>query len=154
MSDTGDYSILIDLSLSDLTGYKKIIDFQNLASDDGVYNLNTDLNFYNLSFSNPGVFAADTPARLVLTLDGSTGDVVGYVDGTQEISFTDSGNDAVFSAANGIIRFFEDDNVTGGRESSAGVATQIAIYDGALTADEVAQLGGPSPITATLEPDA
>jgi hypothetical protein len=146
LSDTGNYSIVIDFSFQTLDGYRKILDFKNQASDDGLYDLNTDLNYYNFSFSPPGVFSADVPARVVLTRDSSDDDVVGYVNGVEQISFTDSSDDAVFSGPNGIMRFFEDDTVTGGREASAGLATAISIYDGALTAAEVAALGGVSSV--------
>jgi len=36
--NSGDYSILIDFSFSTLSGFRKILDFKNQASDDGLYN--------------------------------------------------------------------------------------------------------------------
>ncbi len=153
LSNVGDYSILMDFSFLDLTGYRKILDFKNLASDNGLYNLSTALNYYNFSSGPNGALAANTPARVVLTRDVGTGLVVGYVNGVSQISFTDSTSDATFTGPNGIIRFFEDDNVTGQRESSGGLATHISIYDGALSSAEVAALGGvglPSPEPASL----
>jgi len=150
LSNVGDYSIVMDFSFDTLSGYRKILDFKNQASDDGLYNLNTDLNYFNFSFGPNGAFTAGTPAQVVLTRDLATGLVVGYVNGTPQISFTDSTNDATFTGPSGIIRFFEDDNVTGGREASSGVATHISIYDGALTAAEVAALGSSVPEPASL----
>jgi PEP-CTERM motif len=144
LTNVGDYSILMDFSFTDLTGYRKILDFKDLTSDNGLYNLNTQMNYYNFVTGGPGAFSPDVPVRVVLTRDNATGDVTGYVDGVQQITFTDSTNDATFTGANGIMRFFEDDAVTGGHESSNGVATRISIYDGALTSAEVAALGGPS----------
>ena len=77
--------------------------------------------------------------------------MVGYVDGVQQISFTDTTSDAVFNAANNIIHFFQDDGVTGGRESNSGSVTEIRIYDGALTASEVAGLASvPEPTSLAL----
>jgi hypothetical protein len=87
--------------------------------------MTTDINFYNFSFSGSGVLTAGTPARVVLTRDSITNLVVGYVNGVQAISFTDGSGNGTFTGLNGIIQFFEDDNVTGGRESSGGVATHI-----------------------------
>jgi hypothetical protein len=143
LSDPGNYSILMDFSFDTLSGYRKILDFKNHASDNGLYNLSTDLNYFNFSFGPNGAFSAGTLARVILTRDSGSGTVVGYVDGVQQITFTDSTSDALFNAANNIINFFEDDNVTGGRESSSGLATHISIYDGALSSDQVAALGGP-----------
>ncbi len=108
--------------------------------------MTTDINFYNFSFSGSGVLTAGTPARVVLTRDSITNLVVGYVNGVQAISFTDGSGNGTFTGLNGIIQFFEDDNVTGGRESSGGVATHISIYDGALSASDVAALGGLSSV--------
>lgn len=114
LSNVGNYSILMDFSFLDLNGYRKIVDYKNLASDNGVYNLSTDLNYFNFSFGPNGAFTADTLARVIITRDSATSLVTGYVNGVQQISFTDSTSDATFTGPNGIIRFFEDDNVTGG----------------------------------------
>jgi hypothetical protein len=152
LTDVADYSFLMDFSFQDLAGFRKILDYKNLASDNGVYNLSTDLNYFNASFGPNGAFTANTPARVVVTRDAATQVVTGYVDGVSQFSFTDSSNDATFTGTNGIIRFFEDDNVTGQRESSGGVATHISIYDGALTSAEVAGLGGPGSISGVPEP--
>jgi hypothetical protein len=152
LSNVGDYSLLMDFSFQSLSGYKKIVDYKNLASDNGVYNLNTDLDYFNFSFGPTGAFTANTAARVIVTRDSTTGVVTGYVNGVSQFAFTDSTSDATFTGTNGIIRFFEDDNVTGGRESSAGLATRISIYNGALTSTEVAALGGPQVPTAVPEP--
>lgn len=151
LSNAGNYSILMDFSFQDLSGYRKILDFKNLASDNGLYNLNTELNYYNFSVGPTGALTVNTPAEVIITRDSGTQLVTGYVNGVSQISFTDSSSDAVFNAANGIIHFFEDDNVTGGRESSGGLATRISIYDGALTSSEVAALSGvPEPTSFLL----
>lgn len=146
-----DYSIYLDFEFGTLGGYRKILDFKNLTSDNGLYNLSTDLNYFDFSFGPNGAFTPGTFAQVVLTRDNSTGLVVGYVDGVQQISFTDTTSDAVFNAANNIINFFQDDDVTGGRESSSGSVTEIRIYDGALTASEVADLSSvPEPTSLVL----
>lgn len=152
LSNSGDYSILMDFSYSTLTGYRKILDFQNRTSDNGLYNLNTALDFFPVS-SGAGVFSPDVLARVVLTRNSGTNTVTGYVNGTQQITFNDSGSIAVFGATNNIIRFFEDDFATGQAEASAGRATEIQIYNGALTGDQVAVLGGPGEIPTSGVPE-
>lgn len=142
------YTIFMNFELDALTGYRKILDFKNLASDNGLYNLDTDLNYFNFAFGSTGAFAPGTFAQVVLTRDNATGLVVGYVDGVQQISFTDTTSDAVFNAANNVINFFQDDNVTGGRESSSGSVSQIKIFDTALSASDVAALS----VTTVPEP--
>jgi hypothetical protein len=152
LTNVGDYSILVDFSFQDLSGFRKILDFKDLTSDNGVYNLSTNLNYFNFSFGPNGAFTANTLARVIVTRDSGTGLEVGYVNGVQQFSFTDSTSDGLFSGTNGIIRFFEDDSVTGQREAAAGLATRISIYDGALNASEVAGLGGPQTSSAVPEP--
>jgi len=49
LANIANYSILMDFSFQNLSGYRKILDFKNLASDDGLYNLSTDLNYFNFS---------------------------------------------------------------------------------------------------------
>jgi hypothetical protein len=152
LSNSGDYSILMDFSFSTLTGFRKILDFQNRASDAGFYNLGTALDFFPVS-SGAGVFSNDVLARVVLTRDAGTNNVIGYVNGSQQISFNDSGSIAVFGATNNIIRFFEDDFPTAQNEASGGLATEIQIYNGALTSAEVRLLGGPGEIPTSGVPE-
>jgi hypothetical protein len=151
-SQAANYSVYMDFDFDDLTGYRKILDFKNLASDNGLYDLSTDLNYYNFSFGPSGAFTAGIFAQVVLTRDSVSGLLTGYVNGVEQIQFTDTTSDAVFNAANNIINFFEDDAVTGGRESSSGAVSEIRIYDGALTASEVTALSTtvPEPISLVL----
>ena len=81
-------------------------------------------------------------ARVVVTRDASTNLITAYVNGVQQISFTDSGGAAIFNGPGGIMHFFQDDNAVGG-EASAGVVEYIRIYDAPLTAGEVAGLTDP-----------
>jgi len=103
--------------------------------------------------SGSGVFSPDVLARVVLTRDSGTNTVTGYVNGAQQISFNDSGSIAVFGGPNNIIRFFEDDIATGQSEASPGRATEIQIYNGALTSADVRLLGGPGEIPTSGVPE-
>ena len=141
LPNPAEYSILLDFSFSALSGYRRILDFKNRASDTGLYNLNTALNFYTVT-TGASVFTPDTPARLVISRDATTELVVGYINGLPQISFTDSGSLAVFSAANAIMHFFIDDLAVQ-NEASAGSVSEIAIFDTPLAAPDVAALGGP-----------
>ena len=141
LTNPAEYSILLDFSFSILNGYRRILDFKNRASDTGLYNLATAVNFYNVA-SGGAVFAPDTPARLVITRDAATGLVTAYVNGLTQISFIDGSNLAVFDAGNAIMHFFIDD-LAAPNEASAGRVSEIAIYDTALPAADVAVLGGP-----------
>ena len=144
------YSIETTFSFSDLSGFRKILDFKDRTVDSGLYNLDSALNFFPLVTGPSGAFTANVPAHLVVTRDAATGQFVGYVNGVQQISFTDTTSLAIFDSAGNIMRFFEDDAATGQREASAGVVDFIRIYKGALTATEVRALEQPVPEPATL----
>jgi fibronectin type 3 domain-containing protein len=149
------YSIEIVFTFNQVGGYRKIIDFADLSADAGLYNLNSYLDFYPVTAGPGPVITAGTPVHVVLTRDSSTGTVTGYVGGTQQFSFTDSSNYAVFSGTNNIIHFFQDDNTTGQREASDGSVDFIRIYDGPLSSGDVAALSNtdvlapPAGLTAT-----
>lgn len=136
------YSILVDFSLTLVNGFRRLVDFQNRASDTGLYNLNSALSFYNVTTGPDIVFAPNVKTRVVITRDGTSGVFTGYVNGVPEISFIDTGNLAVFNTPGALINFFIDDLAVGG-EASAGVADEIAIFDSPLSAGDVAALGGP-----------
>ncbi len=149
-----DYSIEVKFSFDATSGYRKIIDFLDKGSDNGLYNLSNTLDFYNAA--SGGTLAAGVTEDVVLTRNGATNTVVGFVNGGPVLSFNDSSNIAVFGAANQLIRFFQDDTHTGGNESSSGNVSYIAIYSGALTSDQVAVLfrdGSPTGPTGVSSPE-
>ena len=137
------YSILVDFSLSTLSGYRRLVDFKNGTSDNGLYNLNSALNFYPIT-TGAAVFAPDVPVRLILTRNSATDLFTGYINGSQQISFTDGGHLSVFDASNVIMKLFIDDNLVG-NEASAGRVSKIAIYDSPLTPTQVLALASPPP---------
>jgi hypothetical protein len=139
LTTNANYSISIFFRFEDLGGYGKIVDFKDLGADAGAYNHDGKLNFYPKDES-PVVFVAEQDAHVVITRDDFTSMVVGYVNGNQEISFTDDTDLAIFDATDNIVRFFQDDDSTSNRESSSGRVDCIKIWDGPLTATEISQL--------------
>jgi hypothetical protein len=143
LPNPSDYSIVTDFAFTDLSGFRKIIDFKNLVQDTGLYNLSTALDFFNAQSGPAGALTANQAARVVLTRDAVSTNVVGYVNGAQQFSFVDGSQLGVASGPNNILHFFRDDNVQG-TEASAGFALRIAIFNGALSAAEVRVLDGPN----------
>lgn len=142
-SNFGVYTIQMAFSFDAANGYRKILDFKSRASDNGFYNLSQMLNFYPVVTSATNQFSTGVIANVVLTRDAA-GLTTGYVNGTQQIQFTDSSNLAVFTSE---INFLRDDFATGEREASSGFLDFIRIYDTALSAREVAGLPGGTPGT-------
>jgi hypothetical protein len=148
LSDPGNYSIETIFNFSDVLSFRKIIDFKDRTSDSGLYDLNTSVQLVPIAGAGPAnAFVPNVDVSLILTRDGGTGQVVGYINGVQHFSVIDNSSISDFSAANNIIHFFMDD---GGTEASAGVVDLIRIYDAPLSASEAAALGGSIPEPAAL----
>ena len=138
------YSLAMFVRLVDVSGYRKYVDFKNRTSDNGVYVLDGALNFYNFATGTTAPIAANAYRTIVITRNAA-GQVVGYVNGAQALTFTDAAGDGLPDAAN-VLNFFFDDTVTTGGEASAGAVARLQVYDNALTPAEVAGLGlGPPP---------
>lgn len=134
----GTYTIVVLFKLNEVDGYRRIIDFKNGTSDNGLYIQGGLLRFYPQAQGNTTI-APSTYVQVVLTRNAG-GTVTGYVNGVQQFSFDDSAsNDAVIDA--NTLRFFRD-NESGGvaTEHSAGSVARIRLYDSALNAGEVGAL--------------
>ncbi len=135
---SNNYTIAALLQFNDITEWRKIFDFQNLAVDNGLYTHNGQLYFYIANFGGPTV-GPGTFFEVVLTRDGSTALMTAYLDGTPVFTFSDSSSLGVISAAN-LLNIFQDDVFTGGTESSLGSVAGLRIFDNVLTEAEVAAL--------------
>jgi hypothetical protein len=145
LTNPANYTLELNFLWTHLTGsWQKIVDFHNLTSNVGLYAVGNGLHFVNGPFE-ANVFTQLEFARFVLTRDDATNIVRAYLDGVEIWSFIDTAGDAVFNGPNQIIRFFQDDTVTGQIETGAGHVDSIRIYDVALTPAQVSML--PDPIT-------
>jgi len=135
--DGTEYTIEVLFRFDRLNGYRKIIDFKDGSYDDGLYVFYGCLNFYPRHMRSSIPIEADSYVQVVLTRDASAR-VVGYVDGIRQFAFRDTA--ALAEIASESLRFFVDDSVTEGVESSSGAVSQIRLYDRPLTANEVAAL--------------
>jgi len=136
---TSGYSIDMTFDFDDVSGYNKVVDFKNKASDTGLYVYHGALYFYNVAIG-PQVVTGNQTFRLTLTRDDATNQVAGYINGALQFSFVDVSGLAVFSATDAVAHFFQDD---GQHEYDSGFVDYIRVFDGALTADEVAALTNP-----------
>ncbi|MBI4552274.1 MAG: T9SS type A sorting domain-containing protein [Candidatus Latescibacteria bacterium] len=131
------YSIVILFRFSTVSDYRRLVEFKNATADEGLYNLDGDLVFYDEAYGTGGPLVPNTYAQVVLTRD-SAKNVVGYVNGISQFSFLDTFDLAVIDE-NNVLRFFQDDSDVSG-EHSAGAVARIRLYDGALTRDLIAAL--------------
>lgn len=147
------YSIEMVFSFNTTSGYRKIIDFSDLSQDTGLHVLSRNLNFYGTSPNQTGTglpFVDFGPARVILTRNSATGEMVGYVNGQPKITFIDGTGKGVFNQPSKIINFFRD-NADGG-EASVGAVSLIRIYSSAMSATQAATLGAAPVITPPPPP--
>ena len=152
-ASNSDYSVAIRSRFDQTTGYRKIVDFSNLAADAGYYNYGTQTNLYPTFFGPGGAYADNTMAFTVLTRNATSGQFAVYVNGVFQGSVIDTPGHANFSP--GIAHFFVDDYATSQSEASAGFVDYLAIYDRELTSGEVGALSPdrnvvPEPTTNAL----
>lgn len=149
----GTHTIVALFELDQVDGFRRIIDFKNGTSDNGLYVQNGNLRLFPSPSGTGAPIAANRFVQVALTRDAS-GTVVGYVDGVQQFSFADTAGDAVIDA-NNALRFFRD-NESGGAntEHSAGSVARVRLYDAALTAVEVGALDRAEPTTFTVNSNA
>lgn len=122
------YSVEMRFRFDETSGFRRILEFKDLAADTGLYNLSGALNFFSEDTGADIVFTPDAYVTVLLTRDGTTKQVIGYVNGVEQISFVDTTDLAVFDAADRIMQFFRDDNQISGEES-AGAVDFIRIFD-------------------------
>jgi Ca2+-binding RTX toxin-like protein len=136
--DSHEYTIELLFRFRHLEGWRKIVDFKKGSDDSGLYTLSGHLSFYPEAVAPAATVDVNEFVQVVLTRDAS-GLVVGYVDGMRQLRFRDTQGFAVIDDED-TLRFFKDDRVTNGNEYSGGAVSRIRLYDGPLTADEVAAL--------------
>lgn len=139
----GEYTLEMIFRFNALNGYRKILDFNDRASDFGLYTFNGFLDFYVGATAPSSAFSPGEDVRLIVTRDGSSNLFSAYVNGVQQLSFVDSRSLAVFSRPDRVIRFFKDDFVTGQTEATSGVVSFLRVYNDSLSVAEVGALGGP-----------
>jgi subtilisin-like proprotein convertase family protein len=127
------YTIVMLFRFQTVSGFRRLIDFRNAASDEGAYVENGHLKHGDRS----DTIRANTYVQIVYTRNGTIASQRGYVDGRQVLVGAPGGYDLALVGST--LRFFRDDNEFP-NEASAGAVARIRIYDGELSASQVAAL--------------
>ncbi|MBF0158572.1 MAG: pre-peptidase C-terminal domain-containing protein [Magnetococcales bacterium] len=156
LADKGSYTLAMRFRFGDMSGYRKIIDYRNRTTDDGLYILNGFVNFYPLNTGSVA-YAANDLIDLIATRDASSDLLTiylsdghgGYVKALEIHDTTGISEPSLTS--NGLARFgfFYDDLRTGGEATQSGKVYQISLWDGSLTAGTIT-----GPAVTSLELDA
>ena len=129
LPSTTDYGIEIKLQMNDgLSGFNKLIDFQDLASDFGLYVHDAALQFTDFT---PKIGSVSLNTDFTVGLARFGGSIELFLNGSSVFNGADSGTRAVpFS---NILNFFEDDINFGKKESFIGSVDFIRIHDDSST---------------------
>ena len=153
--------LLADFSLDVNLVATKVFDFKNLSSDSGLYINDTTglLSFYDGTNTTVGTnpFTSGNYGQIVLTRNGTTNVTDIYVNGTLDITFTDTSGAAILGDAtasgNSFLTLFKDDGTGVGStvvpESTTGDIARLRLYVGVLDAATVANLDRTVPEPAT-----
>lgn len=129
------YSVEMCLKITDNEDWRKLIDFKSLDQDEGLYVTPDDeLGFYDEAYGETTI-PGDTLFHVIMTRDMYTNQVVGYLDGSKEFSFTDNGGLAIPELNEWY--FVKDDFDTNESEETSGTLNYIKIYDHVLNQDQI-----------------
>lgn len=121
------YTVVMLVNLDDVDGFRKLIDFNNLQSDAGLYVEDGRLYPYSLDYS--GMLVKPGRWHQIAITRGRKGTVNGFIDTDRVVSAKDPAKDLVMGADK-ILHFLIDDS--GGTEQSGGRIARLRIYDDAL----------------------
>jgi Concanavalin A-like lectin/glucanases superfamily len=140
--DPASHSIVMTFRLADVSGFRRLLDFSDGRSDNGLYDLDGRIVLYlgGDTVASPAAVLGTSYVQVALTSEATLGGsqwTAAYVNGTPVVAGTTAQD---FGLGAGGLRFFKDNDSGGASgEQSAGALACALVYDGALTPSEVAQ---------------
>ncbi len=137
-----DYSIAIDFQYAEVTGYRKIIDFGGLGSDQGLY-VNSSLRLYSSGSYGSTMWSAATNYTVLVTRSGADDTTRAYLVQANQLVQESKAADvagnfvATLSGNDRALHFFHDDTITTAEHATAGSVSQIRIWNGTATLQDV-----------------
>jgi hypothetical protein len=149
-----EYTIGMKFRIDDTNGYRAIVNFKNLTTDNGLYDLTNSLVLYigGQAATYGGAFSPVTDVHLLLTRNSATNEFHTYINGASAFSYIDAGGATKFDSTANIIHFLRDN----GGEQPTGFLDYVNIYSGFANssdataiyrAGEFASSGIPEPST-------
>ncbi len=129
------YTIVILFRFDQISGFRRVVSFDNRTTDDGAYIQDGRLEFESTANSP---FVASTYIQVALVRD-ATGVIRGYRDGVQRIPVNMNDGGTFQISPTNILSFFQDD-IAAPNEASAGNVARIRLYDAPMTTAQVQAL--------------
>ena len=138
-SNFDDYTITVIIKFNAVVAntYYRVIDFSNGTSDNGIYALGNNLNFYPTGNVANNVFNGSQFTFLTITRNGATKQIKVYVNDNLVTTYTDTNNYYTFSNGNII---FARDNIPPSpapNEDTNGQIAYVHVTNGVSTDAEV-----------------
>ena len=148
--DATRYTIEMRFRIDDLASafWKKIVDFNDLAIDEGLYVQGDQVRYYPSPTISLTPLVSGQDATLILARHND-GNVDVYLDGVLQYSETTTSSEP----AGNVLHFFRDDLQTLETEAAAGSVDYLRIFDGTLNAFLVNQLVAPAPAQNVVAAD-
>ena len=144
------YTVVVLFQFDAVNGWRRLLDFKNGASWNGLYVVNGGLCFYPATAVSAVCVTNNAWHQLALTREPG-GRVRVYCDGVERLSFNDWESSHTVIAAANTLRFFKDNGI----EEASGWAARIRNFNSPLSAAQVAALdrvpggaGGPVTLSA------
>jgi hypothetical protein len=149
----GSYTIEMYMMMYNVIGYRKLIDYKNLRTDDGLISLGGELGFNGTSaLSIYNVYTDSVYFHVLITRDSASRVVNMYSNGALQASFQDTTALAVYDAHK-FLYFLTDDSVTG-TQSITGQIEMLRIFGYAMDSAAVVQQSSHSSVLSVQGPEA
>ncbi len=135
------YTLALSFSFSDVTGYRKIIDFKHLSAESGIYAYSKSISVYSGSHHGGGSLTENTYTHLLITREAtgeSSGNLSVYLNG-ERISFGDDDffvdSDGAFTISQ--LLYFGLDDRNGTEFASNGGFANLQLWNYVLSDSEI-----------------
>ena len=128
------YTIIMDVSSSNISNYNKLMSLDGGTADNGVYFVSSTVVFYPLG-SGTASLSADQWVRVALSYDGATMNLV-YGD-DQDLTLANSGGTDAYYTLNNTLQFLKDDSATGYGENDAIKIAGLWINDQPMSLEAI-----------------
>lgn len=144
------YTFVMLVKLHTVDGYRKLIDFDNLQNDPGIYAYNGALSPYPYEVDTTDTLIQPGGWYEIAVTRSKSGVVKGYRGGVcaphdpcvlmhRVFTVSDPNPDEVLGP-DGFLHFLEDDAATSGAEASAGQIARLRIFNGPLSGRTIKRL--------------
>lgn len=125
----GSYTIEMYAELDNVSGYRKLVDYKNRTTDDGLYDNDGACNFRGPGNVSGSYFTNGVYSLITITRNATSGVVKMFVDGSYVDQFNDPTGVYAFYDAAKRLAFFLDDTYSSDTEVSAGSIALLNIYN-------------------------